>query len=75
MMPVAPLDNPAYLWVFEIWYSSKRSDASIELIFDLLQAEGVISNDLTIRKYVVLAEHFDAHMPRTVISIYSENKS
>lgn len=65
-----PLDSSSYVWTFEIWYNDVRSDASIELIFDLLQHSGVVSNDVTIRNYIVLAEHLDRELPRTDIKIY-----
>lgn len=66
----APYDMREYLWVFEIWYENPRSDASIELIFDLMQKNILIFNDNVIRKYFVSAEHLDAELPRTQISIY-----
>lgn len=65
-----PLDNTSYVWTFEIWYSSSRSDASVELIFDLFQKYGLVSNDVTIRNYIVLSEELDRELPRIKVSIY-----
>jgi len=64
------LNNRDFLWVFEIWYNNKLADASIELLFDILQKEGVIKNDNNIRKYYVAAEDLDYEVPRTNIYIY-----
>jgi hypothetical protein len=66
----APLDNLSYVWTFEIWYSDMRSDASIELIFDLLEHNGIVSKDVTIRNYIVLAETLDKELPRCEIKVY-----
>ncbi len=71
-LPV-PVDNKSYVWLFEIWYSDVRSDASIELIFDLLQKYGIVSNDVTIRNYIVLSEELDRELPRTKIKIFKPN--
>lgn len=66
------LNDRDFLWVFEIWYSDMRSDASTELIFDLMEETEIIKNDVTLRNYVVLANCIDKQLPRTIISIYKE---
>lgn len=64
------LNDRDFLWVFEIWYNNKLADASIELIFDIIDKEGIIKNDNNIRKYYVAAEDLDYEVPRTKIYIY-----
>lgn len=66
----APYNMRDYLWVFEIWYENEKSDASIELIFDLMQKNIIIFNDNTIRNYLVLSESVDKITPRLIISIF-----
>ena len=71
-----PIKNPDYYWVFDIYYSNKKSDASIELLFDILQKEGIVINDNIIREYKVNAKKFDKITPRAIISIYEvENEN
>jgi len=65
-----PIDDKRYIWVFEIWYSDVRADASIELIFDLMEKYGLVTNDVTIRNYLVLSEELDKELPRMRVSIY-----
>lgn len=65
-----PIDDRDCVWIFNIWYSDTRSDASVELIFDLLQNTGIITNDVNIRNYIVLSEELDKELPRTEIKIY-----
>jgi hypothetical protein len=64
------LNSRDFLWVFEIWYNNKLADASIELIFDIMQKAEVIKNDNNIRKYYVGAEDLDYEVPRTKVYIY-----
>jgi len=66
------LNSRDFLWVFEIWYNNKLADASIELLFDTMQKNGVIKNDNNIRKYYVAAEDLDYEVPRTKIYIYKK---
>lgn len=63
-------NNKNLLWLFEIWYNNKSADASIELVFDLLQEYKIIENDVNIRNYVVLSGDLDYEIPRTKIGIY-----
>lgn len=65
-----PFNDRSYLWVFELFYSDVRSDASIELIFDLLQYAKIVDDDVTVRNYVVLSEELDKELPRAKIRIY-----
>lgn len=67
-----PFDDPSLYWVFSIWYNRRTADASVELLFDLMQEHGLLTNDVTLRKYAVLAEQFDAEVPRTTIAIYKK---
>ena len=69
MLPI-PMDNKSYLWLFEIWYSDVRSDVSVELVFDLLQKYGVVTNDVTIRNYLVLGETLDRELPRVEVAVF-----
>ena len=69
-----PFTDTAYFWVFEIYHNDIRADASIELIFDLLEKFNVVYNDVTIRNYIVLAEELDRELPRTIIKIYKLKK-
>lgn len=72
-----PIEDPDYYWVFDIFYSNTKSDASVELLFDILQREGIVINDNIIREYKVNAKEFDKITPRVIISIYeveNENK-
>jgi len=66
-----PLNDRSLIWVFEIYYNNKRADASIELLFDILQNNNIIDNDVTIRNYYVAAEELDNEVPRTKISIFN----
>lgn len=52
-----------------IWYRSRRSDLSPELVFDCLQKAGVIANDRQIFEYFARKE-IDKNNPRVEISIY-----
>ncbi len=53
-----------------VWYPNRRSDLSVELIKDCIEAAGVIKNDRYIRE-----EHLygfvDKQDPRTSIRLYS----
>lgn len=68
------LNSRDFLWVFEIWYNNKLADASIELLFDVMQRNKVINNDNNIRKYYVAAEDLDYEVPRTKIYIYKQKE-
>lgn len=67
---IFPIKDSKYYWVFEIYYSNKKSDASIELLFDVLQKEEIVINDNIIRDYRVCAKNFDKITPRTIIKVY-----
>lgn len=64
------LDDPNLYWYFNIFYNNKKSDASIELIFDFLQSNGIIKNDNNIRYYTVNAKEFNNITPHIHIIIY-----
>jgi hypothetical protein len=70
----APFDNKKIMWVFELYYNRANSDASIELIFDLMQSNKIIVNDVSIRNYIVLSEILDNESPRIIVGIYEINK-
>lgn len=65
-----PLDKKEYFWLFDVWYSSPLSDASLDLVFDLLQYFGVITDDVTLRNFAVNSENLDKEIPRILITIY-----
>lgn len=65
-----PLDSKKYFWLFDVWYSSPLSDASLDLVFDLLQYYGIITDDVTLRDYAVISENLDKEIPRILITIY-----
>lgn len=52
-----------------VWYTSRRSDLSVELVKDCIEAAGVIKNDRYVRE-----EHLygfvDKENPRTMIRLY-----
>lgn len=52
-----------------IWYASNRPDLSSEMLMDLLQESGVISNDRWI-KVQLLSSSVDKENPRTHIRLY-----
>lgn len=52
-----------------IWYRSKRSDLSPELVFDCLQKAGVLFNDRQIREYSARKE-WDKTRPRVQLTVY-----
>src|SRR5882672_1327856 len=52
-----------------IWYRSKRSDLSPELVFDCLQKAGVLFNDRQIREYSARKE-WDKTRPRAQLTVY-----
>lgn len=66
------LNDENLYWYFIIYYNNKKSDASIELIFDLLQENGIIENDNTIRHYTVNAKKLDNITPRIQVIVYRE---
>ncbi len=68
-----PYDDESYLWFFDAWYENEKSDVSLDLIFDVLEYHGLISNDVTIRNYVVFAEKRDKVLPRLNVKIFGEN--
>lgn len=65
-----PYNFRDYIWVFEIFYNRKDADASIELIFDLMQKYDIIEDDVNIRQYIVLADKLDKEVPRLKVTIY-----
>lgn len=67
-----PFSRRDFFWVFEIYYNCKSADASIELIFDLMEYSGIVDNDVNIRNYTVLAEELDYVTPRVKISLYKK---
>jgi hypothetical protein len=67
-----PFDRRDYFWTFEIYYNCKSADASIELIFDTMEHNKVITNDVNIRNYIVLAEELDYITPRVKIALYKK---
>jgi hypothetical protein len=72
-----PLYDTNYFYYFEIFHERESSDADIELIFDMMQKYGMITNDNIIRDYWVNATSIDKEIPRTNIFIYKkkENKN
>ena len=71
---VLPFTDFELLWVFEIYHNNKSADASIELLFDLMEANNIVYNDVIIRNYFVLADELDMELPRTNIRVYKFNK-
>lgn len=69
-----PFNQNDYFYTFEIFYNHVSADASIELIFDLLERNGILVNDVHLRNYLVLAENLDYEIPRTKIGIYKLKK-
>jgi hypothetical protein len=67
-----PFSRRDFFWVFEIWYNCKSADASIELIFDAMEHNGIVDNDVNIRNYLVLAEDLDYITPRVKITLYKK---
>jgi hypothetical protein len=72
-MSVFPLDDPDYLWIFDLYYQRTSADVSPELIFDLMQEHGLITNDNNIRSYMCRG-HIDREVPRAIISIFTQQK-
>lgn len=64
-----PFDNAELLWVFKCYYSNPSADVSLDLIFDLLEHHGIITNDKTLRNYLALGSEFDKELPRVEITI------
>lgn len=64
-----PFDDADLLWVLKCYYSNENSDVSLDLIFDLLQHHGVITNDKTLRNYLALGSEFDKELPRVEFTI------
>lgn len=67
---IFPLDIRTYHWHFDIGYENPLSDASIEILFDIFQHNGLITNDNNIRRYSVDASILDKVTPRTIVTIY-----
>jgi len=66
---IYPITNGDCLWYFELYYNDKRADTSIELIFDLMEKNGIVKNDVLIRNYIV-SSCIDRVVPRAEIFIY-----
>ena len=56
------------IWVL-VYYRSHRPDVSIELIKDLMEKAGIISNDRYIKAHFIFGE-IDKNNPRSLIRIY-----
>jgi hypothetical protein len=69
-----PFDDESYIWFFDIWYQNEKSDVSLDLIFDVMEYHGLISNDRTLRNYMVFAKGRDEYLPRINIKIFGEKK-
>lgn len=52
-----------------VWYQSRRSDLSTELLFDLLQKAGVIANDRQVH-HVESFKGLDPERPRVHLTVY-----
>jgi len=64
---VGSADDPLCI-TMDIWYESRRPDLSGELVLDMLQKAGVISDDRNV--YVLhLYKHFDKNAPGVSIQI------
>ena len=62
-------DHPLALWA-HAHYQSNRSDLSVELLKDLLEKAGVVSNDRWIKAELLFAS-IDRDNPRVEIEIYA----
>ena len=63
------LHHPVALWA-HIYYASNRPDVSTELIQDLLEKAGVVSNDRWIKTLVIFGS-VDRENPRVELKLYS----
>lgn len=61
-------DEPLLLWAV-VYYKSNQPDLSVELIKDLLQEAGVISNDRYIRGELLFGK-VDRENPRILITLF-----
>ena len=57
-----------------VWYQSRRSDLSTELLFDLIAKAGIILNDRQI-DHVEAFRGLDRDRPRVVFTVRKYNKS
>lgn len=64
-----PFDDPSNMWIFECYYNNVNADVSLDLVFDLLEYHGLVTNDKTLRNYLVIGEHFDMELPRIEFTI------
>lgn len=60
--------SPLALWA-NIFYQSNRSDVSVELLKDLLEKAGVISNDRWIKTHYIFGQ-IDRDTPRTELKLF-----
>ena len=63
------VDRPLALWA-HVHYQSNRSDLSVELLKDLLQKAGVVSNDRWIKAELLFAS-IDRDNPRVEVELYA----
>jgi len=61
--------NPLALWA-HVHYQSNRSDLSVELLKDLLEKAGVVTNDRWIKAEFLFAS-IDRDNPRVELTLYS----
>jgi Holliday junction resolvase RusA-like endonuclease len=62
-------DHPLALWA-HVHYQSNRSDLSVELLKDLLEKAGVVSNDRWIKAEFLFAS-IDRDNPRVELALYA----
>jgi Holliday junction resolvase RusA-like endonuclease len=55
--------------VFHVFYKSRRPDLSVELVLDVLQKNGVISDDRHVYHYEAF-KHFSKDKPGVRVEIY-----
>jgi hypothetical protein len=63
--------NPLALWA-HVHYQSNRSDLSVELLKDLLEKAGVVTNDRWIKAEFLFAA-IDQDHPRVELALYAMN--
>jgi len=67
-------DRPLKM-LFECFYESKRPDLSVELVLDVLERAGVISNDRHVYEYTA-KKLFSRDMPGVLVHVgYLEDKN
>ena len=55
--------------IISVWYPALRSDVDVELIWDLLQKCGVVTNDRWIREKFIYGAEIDPANPRVEITV------